>query len=254
MSKTILATVDGFTPIIDTVVLDVGLMAAAVFGKVWRYCQMQDGVCKASQERIAEELGISRKTVNTHVNTLVDAGYLIDTTPEALGIPHIYGDTGKAGMAVNISATSEPVTNLPTGCNNFTQGGVTFLHSKKELKKQKDYLLPQEAKSGKIFAAYESNIGTLTPMIADELKDLDETYSEEWLLKAIGESVLNEKRNLKYVAAILKRWKVEGFQSKKQKSNSVYRAPGVIKQTPMQAQEELKEWLSDKEAAGVNIN
>lgn len=247
MSKTILATVDGFTPIIDTVVQDVGLMAAAVFGKVWRYCQMQDGVCKASQERIAEELGITRKTVNNYLSTLVEAGYLIDTTPEALGTPHIYADTGKAGMAINMIATSQPVTNLHRGCNNFTQGGVTILPSKIVLKKEEDTLPLLGEKSDKIFSAYESNIGTLTPMIADELKDLDKTYSEDWLIAAIGESVLNEKRNLKYVAAILKRWKVEGFRSK-------VRGPGGGKQTPAQAQDEIMDWLREKEAEGANIN
>ena len=82
MSKTILAEVDGWTPLIDAVILDVGLITAAVFGKAWRYCQMSDGVCKASQDRIAKEMGLSRATVNAHFSKLIENGYLKDLTPE----------------------------------------------------------------------------------------------------------------------------------------------------------------------------
>jgi len=89
MSKTILAEVDGFTPLIDGVVQEVGIMAAAVFGKAWRYCQMSDSVCKASQERLAEELGMDRTTINKHLKTLVDAGYLEDKTPTLKGVPRV---------------------------------------------------------------------------------------------------------------------------------------------------------------------
>lgn len=103
MSKTILAEVDGFTPLMDGVVQDLGLVTAAVFGKAWRYCQMADGVCKASQDRIASELGLSRITVNTHFAKLVKAGYLVDLTPGLLGLPHVYKDTGKAGLLISFT-------------------------------------------------------------------------------------------------------------------------------------------------------
>ena len=135
MSKTILAQVDGFTPMIDAVVLDVGIISAAVFGKAWRYCQMSDGVCKASQERIADELGISRITVNAHFAKLVHAGYLIDTTPDLLGLPHIYMDTGKAGVSISFTGG---VNNLNTGSKEYLQGGVKNIDSKIVVKKQKE--------------------------------------------------------------------------------------------------------------------
>lgn len=135
MSKTVLAQVDGFTPLIDAVVLDVGIMSAAVFGKAWRYCQMSDGVCKAGQERIADELGISRITVNTHFAKLVEAGYLKDITPTLLGLPHTYVDTGKAGLSIII--TGEGVKNIDSGSKKTLQEGVKNIDSKKELKKEK---------------------------------------------------------------------------------------------------------------------
>lgn len=113
MSKTILAQVDGWTPVIDAMVKDVGLMTAIIFGKAWRYCQMSDGVCKASQDRMADELGISRATINAHLSKLTEAGYLNDLTPNLLGLPHQYADTGKANLSISLTATCKNDLHLP---------------------------------------------------------------------------------------------------------------------------------------------
>jgi len=61
-----------------------------------------------------------------------------------------------------------------------------------------------------IFKLYEENIGPLTPMIADMLKDAEETYSDEWIAEALEIAVRNNVRNWKYVEAILKRWREKG--------------------------------------------
>jgi DNA replication protein len=65
-----------------------------------------------------------------------------------------------------------------------------------------------------VFKLYEENIGPLTPLIADALKDAEETYSETWVAEAIDLAVKNNKRNWKYIEAILKRWKEEGRAEK----------------------------------------
>jgi len=61
-----------------------------------------------------------------------------------------------------------------------------------------------------IFKLYEENIGPLTPIIADALKDAEQTYPPEWVAEALEIAVKSNKRNWKYVEAILRRWKEEG--------------------------------------------
>jgi DnaD/phage-associated family protein len=61
-----------------------------------------------------------------------------------------------------------------------------------------------------IFKIYEENIGPLTPLLADALKDAELNYPPEWIVEALAEAVLNNKRSWKYVEAILRRWKDEG--------------------------------------------
>ena len=61
-----------------------------------------------------------------------------------------------------------------------------------------------------IFKLYEENIGPLTPIIADTLKDAEQTYPPEWVSEALEIAVKSNKRNWKYMEAILRRWKEEG--------------------------------------------
>ncbi len=61
-----------------------------------------------------------------------------------------------------------------------------------------------------IFALYEQNIGPLTPMLSDVLRDAEHTYPSSWIVEAIHIAVENNKRNWRYVEAILKRWTTEG--------------------------------------------
>ena len=61
-----------------------------------------------------------------------------------------------------------------------------------------------------IFRLYEENIGPLTPMIAEMLRDAEETYPAQWIEEAIHLAVENNARNWRYVTAILSRWQEKG--------------------------------------------
>lgn len=71
-----------------------------------------------------------------------------------------------------------------------------------------------------IFKLYEENIGPLTPLIADALKDAETTFTPEWIQDAIELAVKNNKRNWKYCEAILKRWKEEGRAEKQDRRDA----------------------------------
>jgi DnaD/phage-associated family protein len=68
-----------------------------------------------------------------------------------------------------------------------------------------------------IFELYESNIGVLTPMIADALQDAEKTYPADWIEDAFRIAVENNKRSWRYVEAILQRWQEGGRDGKTQK-------------------------------------
>jgi DnaD/phage-associated family protein len=61
-----------------------------------------------------------------------------------------------------------------------------------------------------IFRLYEENFGPLTPMIAESLRDAENTYPASWIEDAIRLAVENNVRRWSYVAAILDRWQDGG--------------------------------------------
>lgn len=61
-----------------------------------------------------------------------------------------------------------------------------------------------------IFVLYEQNIGMLTPLIADQLRDAEQLYPPSWIEEAIKLAVANNARKWRYVQSILERWRQEG--------------------------------------------
>ena len=61
-----------------------------------------------------------------------------------------------------------------------------------------------------IYGLYEDNIGMLSPMIAEELKEAEARYPQPWIEDAIREAVRANRRSWRYVSAILERWEREG--------------------------------------------
>ena len=61
-----------------------------------------------------------------------------------------------------------------------------------------------------IFSLYEQNMGLITPMLADELKEAEAQYPAEWIAEAFKLAVENNKRSWSYARKILERWQTEG--------------------------------------------
>ncbi|MCB0172985.1 MAG: DnaD domain protein [Anaerolineae bacterium] len=61
-----------------------------------------------------------------------------------------------------------------------------------------------------IFELYEDNIGLISPILADELKDAEINYRPEWIEDAFKIAVENNVRKWSYIRAILERWATSG--------------------------------------------
>ena len=77
-----------------------------------------------------------------------------------------------------------------------------------------------EVEQPNIFALYEQNVGPLTPLIADKLRDIEASFPENWIGESISIAVENNKRSLAYITAILERWHAEGKDSGKSRRPS----------------------------------
>ena len=61
-----------------------------------------------------------------------------------------------------------------------------------------------------VFRLYEENVGVITPMAAERLKDMESEFPPEWIAEAFAEAVMSNARSLRYVEAVLRRWRDDG--------------------------------------------
>jgi len=71
-----------------------------------------------------------------------------------------------------------------------------------------------------IYALYEQNIGPLTPMIAEHLREAEDSYPETWIEEAMRIAVDNNVRKWSYVRAILDDWRTRGKDEREDRGDS----------------------------------
>jgi DnaD/phage-associated family protein len=69
-----------------------------------------------------------------------------------------------------------------------------------------------QAERPSLVGLYEQNIGLVTPMLVDELREAEERYPKEWIEEAMREAVRANARSWRYVSKVLERWAVNGRQ------------------------------------------
>jgi DNA replication protein len=153
---------------------------------LWRVGQM-DGPFRALTKMDFEvkALGLSAEEIQRGLEKALERGSLLRVQKDAVVYFLLNSPGGRAGVkALESGQWSPSAASLPLERPN-------------------------------VFRLYEENIGPLTPLIADALKDAEETYYPEWVAEVIELAVKNNKRSWKYCEAILKRWKEEGRHGQK---------------------------------------
>lgn len=89
---------------------------------------------------------------------------------------------------------------------NSPQGRAAVL----ALERGADLERSQDEERPNIFILYEQTIGPLTALLSEELLEAERSYPAEWIEDAFREAARLNKRNWKYVRAILERWQTEG--------------------------------------------
>ncbi len=73
-----------------------------------------------------------------------------------------------------------------------------------------DVVVGLERERPSIFLLYEQNIGMVTPMAAEKLRQLERDYPEDWIYDAFSLAVERNVRNLSYIQKILNNWAKHG--------------------------------------------
>jgi DNA replication protein len=144
-----------------------------------------------SHAGVVDDEQSGNETLSIALANAVEHGVLLSITFERNN--HI-----ETAYCVNTPANKEAIDKI--------QRGITMLPDLVPVKVTDEKAAPVRD----IYSLYEQNIGMITPMVADKLREAEESYSSEWIQEAFTEAVLNNKRNWKYIERILERWATEG--------------------------------------------
>lgn len=163
----------------------------------------KEGWCFPKLKTLAASLGKSKQAVSKDLIELQNLGYL--------EIRHQYRPDG--GMQNSLfRLIFDPPCQPDVDTPSTSEVDALTPHINDPIN---DPIEVEEPQRPNIYGVYESEIGTLTPMIADELTELEKDYPEAWFIPAVKEAKMSSTRvSLKYVIAILKRWKAEGLPNK----------------------------------------
>lgn len=189
---------NGFTCIDNAIILNPDLSHGAFrCYAVLRYHARQADFAFPGEERLAEELGVTPRTVRNYLKELERHGLIWrEKNVYFFGEPDVK----------NISETRKNISR--NGKNISENPGKNFPIEEKEKEEEKAAAAPARPN---LYALFEQNIHLLTPLAADHIQDWGRDYSEAWVDAAIRTAAYRGKRTLSYIAGILKSWQANGF-------------------------------------------
>ena len=168
----------------------------------------------ASNSRLMTEAGInSEKTLITARNQLIQ-----------MGLVEYRKGTAK-GKASTYKLKIIPTTGVTTVGTTVASAGVSGAYMTDQYRQEKTRqektiaAAATRAREGdsalaEVVRVFEENIHPLSGTIErDNLIDLVDEYGGLWVTSAIGEAALGNGRSLRYITAILERWKRDGFKA-----------------------------------------
>ena len=191
----------------------------------------------ASDAEICMMSGIrNKKTIAEARRVLEQAGYiktvrggkhrateyqLVDLV--ALGITPVIGNENTPISGIGVK--NNPITTPITG---------HYIKHKQETKTETAAAAAMRTREGggdlaEVVRVFENNIHPITGEIEqDRLIALTDEYGAQWVTSAVEEAALSNGRSLRYITAVLERWKREGFKSPRKKGGGGY-GTGVCK-------------------------
>jgi len=178
------------------------------------------------QTKSPKFLAAAAKCLNSIGNNGLVKEFLDFNRQHNVFIPYQYP---KAAVAIPDSGT-DTVTDTSTGAKAVKGLGVVKGEGEEPRAGEKIPAEPEDKELAAISRLYEANIGMLTPVVAERLRDVRARYPPEWFEEALKEAVASEHRNLKYIEAILERWRTEGFKSRTRGGKEGYARAGKRRQ------------------------
>jgi DnaD/phage-associated family protein len=169
----------------------------------WLAHQKKGAIRAVSQEEFFNDRVLVQafKGIDSSPQTAIQKG--LDLAIERQTLLAYRPDTTRPGYKVYVVNTESNRRALQRLQGRGSTPEESYLDSKSEVE-------PPTEEKPNIFAIYENNIGTISPMLAEQLKEAEDLYPWSWISEAFKIAVTQNKRSWAYISSILRRWSDEG--------------------------------------------
>lgn len=173
-----------------------------------------------SVQTVAEITGYHERSIQRYLRVLVELGILIPSGKGPRGtnnfrFPLVTVDGAwkldVKGGGVTVSPRQAATGDTDSGDTDSGDTSVTRINQPPLIN------VVNKDEAGKVFQAYESEIGALTAHIRDEVNSMldEDKVPPDWIVDAIHLAAEANARNLNYIKAIIKNWQARGKGAQK---------------------------------------
>lgn len=207
--------------------------AKLLFIGLWNFADdlgdLRDNAVKIKAQVFPIDTDIAATDVSRLIEELVDCGVLIKYSVDGTDYLSIkkflkhqqiqHPTASTIPMSPHLALSEHSMSPHP---KEERRGGEGKEKNKKEEKRKE---VEEGTGGSNIFSLYEQNIGMLAPIMVEELKETEKLYPVGWVEDAFKEAIRLNKRNWKYINAILERWGREGRDVKGKKQTKAESDP-----------------------------
>lgn len=183
--------------------------------KKWKGETIGVGEAIVGRKTLADALNLSEQQVRTALDKLEKSQSISKRTTNKYTVIKVLKYCVYQGLENNEQPTNNQqiTNNQPTNNQQITTPKEDKTYRLIEEKNDSSCCNGARANISNAIKLYEENIGVLSPVAVDELKDILQTHTSELLELAIVEAVKANARNIKYIRGVLRNWDNAGVKT-----------------------------------------
>lgn len=187
------------------------------------YCNKKNAYkCWPSIRTLAQMVGTSERQIKRNIVKLEEAGEIVILRNVGRSNTNLYDLSPLKGDTHDTFYETEKVTPVTEKVTSEVIKGDT--HVTQTIRTEKEpLLLGTNGDHSAVFTLYEQEIGMMSKLIADQVDDAITEFGAEGVKEAIGIASNSNVRKWSYIDGVLKRWRANGKQDKR---NKVTKAEG----------------------------
>lgn len=221
-----------------------GINCAVLLNKLMylsKYTSREDGFCWRTAKELEDELGLTQAQQQLAIKKLEEVGiletkntYIVGTQIKCKHFKILKSDIDKNN---NYDLDDYNKSDLHETYKSINNNNTIIIDNNNSC---------SSYNNKEVFELFEQNLGRLlSPLEIEKIQEWSKDFNIELIEEALRISLLNNKKNLNYIGAILRNWKSQGYKMKQDIEENTIKEDNNFEVTPEMIAISDYDWLND---------